>query len=164
MALLMGSTSSPADRLALVVAGLVGCYAPDVGDCTLACESESDCIDGQRCTIDGWCAASVLRCDTPVGPGVTVDAAVDAPIDAPAPVRLRVRVDGTGAVDVAGLGSCDDSECIWIVTAGTITVTARTIEDDKPFERWTTANCAGHGLTCVVQLVPDTTQVGAKFR
>jgi hypothetical protein len=131
-----------------------GCYAPDLLDCTVTCSGPDECAGDQVCNSAGFCAAEGATC-----PSATVDAPG-------AMITLRVQVDGTGKVVLAGVGECDDSECTWQVPMGTLRFDAQRIETDKPFERWTTPNCGGAQTllpTCTFTPTASTT-VGAKFK
>jgi len=142
--------------LALLAAG--GCYAPDLRDCTVTCSAADECADGQACNPQGFCTAEGVTCMAGGG---------SATVDAPSATRitLRVRVEGTGKVIVDGIGECADSECTWEVPAMVLRFTAQQLDADKPFERWTTANCgsAVPQPSCMVTAAAATT-VGAKFR
>lgn len=146
-------------RLALVVAlaGLAsaGCYAPDLRDCTVTCSAADECSGDQVCT-GGFCVADGATC---MGGGVTPDAPA-------AMIMLRVDIEGTGKVVIESIGECTDQRapCTWMVPAQQMRLDARQVESDKPFERWTTVNCApATQPTCTLAPTSSTT-VGAKFK
>ena len=138
-------------RIALVAALLAGCYDPELRDCTVDCSSADECADGQVCGSDGMCAAP--------------EAAGQCGGSAPSRVSLRVTVDGHGEVVVDDRGSCvaDEAPCMYSFVAGTtVTLHARTLDDEKPFEQWTGA-CAGQSATCSLAATAAM-NVGARFK
>lgn len=140
--------------LALTLLATGACYAPDLRDCTVTCSAADECAGDQVCNSAGLCATEGATCG---GGG----AAPDAPA---AMVMLRVEVDGTGRVVVDGVGSCDDGECTWMVPVRMLTFEARRIDNDSPFERWTTSNCAQSMQSSCSFTPTSATTVGAKFR
>jgi hypothetical protein len=143
-------------RIALVVALLAGCYDPELRDCTVECNSGDECADGQVCGTSGMCAAAEAADECAPGGG-----------SAPPRVSLRVSIDGPGEVVVEGQGTCttDDSHdpCMYSFAAGAlVTLHARAIDDEKPFEQWT-GMCAGQSATCTLAATPAMT-VGARFK
>jgi hypothetical protein len=46
--------------LGVALLGVVGCYSPDIRNCTVACTAETDCAGGQMCGSDHLCAAPVI--------------------------------------------------------------------------------------------------------
>lgn len=133
---------------------LAACYAPDVRDCTLACNATSDCVAGQICGEDRLCAAPAVA-----GTCLVPDA---GPRDAAPPTaatsELEVAIQGKGAVVVVGHGMCDwqapqDGYCAYPVPrAVDITLQAITA-DGYAFDHWTSA-CLGSTETCTV--APET--------
>ena len=168
----------------LAVAG-VGCYAPELRDCTVTCNAASDCASGQVCGTDHFCAAPDIagQCsslpsdaspggrDAGVADAKMVDAKPDAasPPDAATHAMLAIQIEGKGRVSIVGVGTCDEASpqngsCMFVVPRNlTITVTA-TAYPDWRFDRWTTAACAVVEInTC--SFTPKTdTPVGVKFR
>jgi hypothetical protein len=57
-----------------VVTAYLGCYSPDLRDCTVQCSASTDCTGGQVCRDDGWCAMPEIK-DCPKNGAATVDAA-----------------------------------------------------------------------------------------
>lgn len=140
--------------LALTLLAAGGCYAPDLRDCTVTCTAADECAGDQVCSSAGLCAADGVTC---TGGGATTDA--------PTPmVMLRVEVDGTGRVLIDGIGTCDDSQCTFMVPTRLLMFEAQRTDVDKQFERWTTTNCAQSTLTSCSFTPTSSTTVGAKFR
>lgn len=138
----------------LAVLAASGCYAPDLQDCTVTCSGSDECAGDQVCNSDGRCAGEGVSCQgaTPDAPNATI--------------TLRVQVDGTGKVVIAGVGECDNSVCTWQVPMAPIRVEAQETDDEKPFERWTTTTCGGAQAlqpSCMFTPTASTT-VGAKFK
>lgn len=133
----------------LPVLALAGCYAPDLADCTVACNAADDCAADQVCA-EGQCRAPAARCE-----------------GAPATVALQVEVAGPGQVVIGGVGTCasphaDADPCAWRIPVGTeLHLEARPFED-KELDKWTTAACAGQDASCTV-IASDAVFVGAKF-
>jgi len=136
----------------LAVLAATGCYAPDLQDCTVSCGGSDECAGDQVCNRDGRCAAEGVSCQ-----GATPDAPT-------AMITLRVQVGGTGKVVIAGVGECDDSECLWQVPMATLRLDAQETDDEKPFEGWTTMNCAPALQPSCTFTPTASTTVGAKFR
>jgi hypothetical protein len=153
------------------LATLAGCYAPALRDCTVTCESPSDCASGQVCGDDGLCAVPQRagRCSIPPD-AAPVDAAPprDAPPDAPPTVTLHVLVMGKGSVVVDGRGTCSSLDpqkgnCSYEVAAGAPQqVRAVMIDLTQLFAGWTSMTCAGQGAICTFVPTAPTT-VSAKF-
>jgi hypothetical protein len=144
-------------RALLTAALLAGCYAPDARDCTVTCAASSQCLQGQVCGTDGFCAApkAAGHCST---------------IDAAAPeVSLVITIEGSGRVTIETVGSCDGDTaphhtCMFAVASNTPRVLDAIAKDeDHPFQSWSQA-CAGSGMTCAMTPVSSPTQVGAKFQ
>ncbi len=135
---------------------LAGCYSPDARDCTVSCAASSQCLAGQVCGADGFCAAPKV-------------AGHCSPIDAaPAEVMLSITIEGSGSVTIETVGTCDDSAphhtCTFPVTAHTLRVLDAIAKDeDHPFASWSQA-CTGSAATCSLVPVTSPTQVGAKFQ
>ncbi len=141
-------------RAVLAVLTVGGCYSPEVRDCTVSCGAPTDCMGNQVCGAHGFCATEGVACSASM-----VDAGIDA---APETITLRVKVNGTGKIVVAGIGECDDSECMWQVPRAPVHLQAVQTDDDKPFERWV-MTCTGTTPTCTFTPTAATT-VEAKFR
>lgn len=130
----------------------ISCYAPELRDCTVTCGGADTCAGDQVCSA-GRCAAEGVSCS-----GAMVDAS--GPL-----IMLRVRVEGTGKVVLAGVGECDDSECTWQVPMGLLRLEAQETDNAKPFERWTTPNCGTSPQVPTCTFTPTAgTTVGAKFK
>ena len=158
------------------------CYAPELRDCTVKCETATDCAADQACTA-GYCVgSSEVDCSTVGattdagtstggGGGGTVQDAADAAIDAPPPDApthgtLTVRIEGKGSVLVAGVGLCGSSAqpCAFVVPlAATLTANAVGV-DDFEFDRWTTSVCpdAANSACSFTPLLAI--EISAKFR
>jgi len=157
---------------ALVVAG---CYAPELRDCTVTCDSPGDCASGQVCGSDGMCAApeSAGRCAR-VAPDAGLDglpprdAGLDSMPDATPTVRLTVQIMGKGSVVLGGATSCSSADpqrgmCVFAVPLGaTMTAQATQIQLDQIFAMWTSTVCAGQGARCTFTPVATTT-ISARF-
>ena len=141
-------------RLASVLAVLTGCYAPELTDCTVTCGAPDECAGAQVCNSAGLCAAEGVTC---------AGAAPDAPT---AMIALKVHVEGTGKVVVAGVGECnDDRDCTWQVPVAMVRLDALEVDSDSPFEKWTTTNCGSAPQVPTCTFSPNAaTTVGAKFR
>jgi hypothetical protein len=151
---------------------LAGCYAPSLRDCTVSCESASECASGQVCGADGLCAAPGVagRCARMPDAGVPPDVpAVDAaPPDIATTIVLRVQVMGKGSIIVDGHGTCSSRDpqrgnCMYdIAFDAPQRVRAVPIELDDLFTEWTSKTCEGEGPICTFTPVGDTS-VTAKF-
>lgn len=137
-----------------------GCYAPEIGDCSVSCTTDQECAGDQVCTAQGLCAGGASACE---GNSGTVDAGTT-----PRMIDLRVTVDGDGKVSVGGAGECVPgssgpmgNSCMMKVLPGPITLVA--VPNGKPFERWTSTICAGQDASCNVTLTVNA-NVGAKFK
>jgi hypothetical protein len=168
-------------RLAAVLLAPVACYQPRLPDCTVRCASSDDCAPGQTCDAQGYCAAPGLACPAgepdapPPGPPIDAPPPIDArppidalPIDAAPNVQLRVRISGSGAVDVEGAGRCDAAgpdhgDCRYSVTPGTPLELLAIPYSGSVFEEWTSAACATAGATCVFTPIAPMTEVRARF-
>jgi hypothetical protein len=132
---------------------LVGCYSPELRDCTVTCTAPDECADDQICAA-GLCRSPDTTCGA--GSGTSTP---------PPKVALRVDVNGEGMVVVDGIGTCASEEhdaCTWMISVGVqVRLDARSL-DDGEFERWTTENCANQDASCVLTAT-TATSVGAKF-
>ena len=172
------------------IAGLAGCYSPELPECVHACATPNDCSPSQTCGSDRLCASPEVaghcdQLDQPDGPTAHVDARddddddgggrPDARVDArPHPdaedvAILRIDVEGRGKVKIGPPigGDCHSSDgsgavCSHPVAAGTdITLTA---EDGHGWEFVSFAGCSpATAPTCVVTVGPGTTTVTATF-
>ena len=172
--------------LALVVT-LAACYRPDARDCTVSCAGADDCVDGQVCGADGWCAAPGVAgsCGDEPGDDAAVpshdapesreDAAPDAevpdaaPPDAPG-AELRVVVSGRGKVVIEPLGvECEGmtgipGDCTFPASPGLeVTLLPVDTHPQDTFAGWTTANCQDSPGACVLDVGAPVTLVGASF-
>jgi hypothetical protein len=141
-----------------------------VPECTLACTVDTDCINGQACTGDGYCAAS----------SATQCSQQQAPLDATSPetdgagsgsgsgsgsgtttVTVHVTVDGNGTV-TASTGTACTTDCMFQVDKGVaMTFTATPSSTHQQFDSWSGA-CAAQPALCHVTPNAAIT-VGAKF-
>ena len=100
----------------MVASYLVGCYHPELRDCTVQCNGSADCTGGQICRDDGWCAMPGLdKCPEHQDPGDTVDSAVATTNDAPSQPDLCALgcsmgscVDGVCVIDCSAAGACQN--------------------------------------------------------
>jgi hypothetical protein len=175
---------------AVAAIAAIGCYAPDLRDCTVTCVADADCAPSQVCGSDGMCASPSLagRCPgpssttvdaagaidapAPVDATIVTDAAVDAatPVDAPMPaqVMLRIQIVGRGRVDVGGTSlSCSDASpnntCTFTVVAGVPRTLLAAPDQGSQFDRWM-LGCTGMASTCTLTPVAPLTSVQAKFK
>ncbi len=145
----------------------IACYSPDVRDCTVACESATDCAPSQVCGSDGFCASADVAGSCAAIAQAT-DAGIDAPPDATAPiptVTLRIRIDGRGTVRVPTVGDCDagsgSAECFFDVVKTTPITLSAVPKNTWRFDRWEDA-CKAQPSTCVLAPTVDVS-VRAKF-
>jgi hypothetical protein len=140
--------------LALV---LGACYAPEVHDCVLACAADNDCVQGQVCTADHWCAAPALA-------GGCVELSRDAGVDAPGPgtIDLHIQIDGPGTVTITGGNTCDSTACTFPIAKNVPAVLTAAPKGSHPFDRWTSTICTGQPAVCTFTPTADST-VAAKF-
>ena len=175
-------------RAALVaVVALAGCYQPEVRDCTIACSFATDCVDGQQCGSDGWCAAPDVagscdeRRDAPdamradAEPPIEIDASVPDAADPDGMpdvvVKLKLIVEGRGKVTVSPLG-----EDCYGVNNGSMTCEYMlgfgSTQHMVPLEEgggsqwvgWTTSNCSAQVGECTLMFTAAETLVVAKFQ
>jgi hypothetical protein len=143
---------------ALLCLALAGCYAPEARDCTLSCSAAKDCVNGQVCGADHFCAAPGVagHCSmTDAGP---------PPIDAPTEhdITLTISIMGNGAVAVDGFAACTMDMCMVKLPIGVArTLTAQQTKPDKQFQMWMDG-CSGAMPTCTVTPTADL-HVGARF-
>ena len=156
----------------------VGCYSPELRDCTLTCAAASDCADGQVCGSDHFCAAPGIAGSCSSLPGDagsgnrdagTGGAKIDARPDAPTHAVLAISIEGKGRVIVQGIGTCDEAgpqngHCAFLVPVDIpLTAQAQAYLGQR-FEKWTTAVCAATSTsTCTFTPMVATT-LGVKFR
>ena len=156
-------------RIALALA-VTACYAPDIRDCTLACAADTDCVTGQVCTADHWCAAPALSS----GCGeLARDAGADSSRDArPADARpdaevdiisLHIHIDGQGFVVVTAGPTCDASDCTFAIPKGVPAILTAMPHGNHPFERWTSPVCMDAPTACAFTPTTNVT-VSAKFK
>ena len=166
--------------IATAVAGIAGCYSPDLPECVHACATPNDCSPGQTCGSDRLCASPEIaghcdQLDQPDGPAPRPDARDgDHPDARPAPDAedvsiLRIDIEGRGKVKLGPPlgGDChsDDASgavCARPVASGTdITLT---IEDGHGWSFVSFTGCSpATAPTCVVTVGPGTTTVTATF-
>jgi len=137
---------------ALVVSA---CYEPELDECVRACDGRDDCMAGQVCGSDGWCASpdNAGRCA--------------AMLDH---TRLRLLVEGVGTLavsplDVACAGAPrGEGDCTVSAAVGTeVTIVPLASRTRWRFDAWTTDACADAESTCTVVVQPPETLVGARF-
>ena len=177
--------------LAAAVALAAGCYDPALRDCTVTCAGAGDCASGQVCGADHFCAAPSVagtcgkpdaragedapRADAPlIDASTEPDARYDAMphIDAPPPdapgALLHIVITGKGKViDTTGTISCmaPPGDCVFGAEPGqSVTLTAVAQTQQHPFDKWTSANCAGQGASCTLTIVAPVTEVDATFK
>ncbi len=140
---------------------LVGCYSPELADCTVTCSSDGDCGDGQSCGEQGLCSAGATC--TPAGSDAAVTA--DSP-DATPQTMLRVKITDQGVVNIPDQTQCtmELSECSYTVDRGVeIQLTAEPL-NDRIFEKWEEA-CTGQLTpTCTITPTGPELKVTAKFK
>jgi len=143
------------------------CYSPSVRDCTVRCERVHDCVSGQVCSDDRFCAAPGVSCGADAAP--MRDAAVDAPlrldapipIDAPDTVALSLQIMGAGTIALDGGGSCDTS-CTLPARIGAVATLYAIPKPKQTFGGWTAGPCVGQPPTCkFVPIAPVT--IAARF-
>ncbi|MCW5803984.1 MAG: hypothetical protein KIT31_16540 [Deltaproteobacteria bacterium] len=138
----------------------------------MTCASTADCAGDQVCGSDALCAAPEVagRCgelpgvvDAGVGPGRPD--APPLPPDAALPMAvLRVELAGRGRVEIAGLATCLDSPCVYVVLAGQALELRAIAEGDHRFEKWEQGPCDGQGATCNAIAVAPMIKVKARFK
>lgn len=160
----------------------VGCYSPELRDCTVSCSTNADCASDLVCGGDHLCAAPEIagRCamQTDGGGSGRHDAGVDprpdgkpdaAPPDAATHVTLDIKIDGEGRLSLVGIGTCDKAppqkgECTFVVPIGQLVTSTATAYPDSRFDKWTTAACASVPInTCSFTATTDT-PLGVKFK
>jgi hypothetical protein len=147
----------------LLLVSCAACYAPDVPECTLACTADTDCVNGQSCTSDGFCAAPSTQCGVRQLPNDAAEPAADAghTPDGDAPVSVHVTVDGNGTVK-ASTGATCTNDCTFEVDQGMPMTFTATPGSHQMFQMWSGA-CAAQPALCHV--TPDAAiSVGAKFK
>ncbi len=142
------------------------CYSPDLPSCTVTCESDADCGDGQRCSRH-VCSRENVRCD---GDPSGTDAAVvveDSPLEPDAPsapqTMLRIKIMEMGLVHIPGEADCDEMDCSYSVDRDVpLTLEAEPL-DNRFFEKWEDA-CSGLLPSCTVTPSGFETRVTARFK
>jgi hypothetical protein len=154
-----------------VLAACAACYGPESPECVLACTSDTDCVSGQACTSDGFCAPSgTTQCvqhQAPVDAAMVTADARDMP-DAGSgsgsgttTVSVHVTVDGNGTV-TASTGTACTGDCTFAVAKDVpMTFTATPNSPHQHFDNWSGA-CAAQPALCHVTPTTAIT-VGAKF-
>jgi len=153
--------------LCLVIAG---CYSPAERDCTVTCTAAKDCIGGQVCGADHYCAAPSIagHCSATDAATTPRDAMHDSDEDtdaaSPIYVTLTVNIGGAGKVSVQGIATCSMPMCMFQVPAGQpLTLSEMQTQSDKMFQMWQ-GDCASAGSQPTCALTPTTAvKVGAKF-
>src|SRR2546421_11344635 len=146
------------ERIVLAFAVLAaGCYDPAPRDCTVSCQAAGDCVAGQVCGTDGFCAAPEIA-------GTCKSRGADAgrPPDA-AGASLHVMVAGPGRItDTSGAIQCA-MDCSFTVAPGRAITLNAVPNEDKQLDHWTTANCAGQDTSCTITVDAPVVTVGVKF-
>ena len=165
-----------------IAGALASCYSPDVPDCVVACAGPGDCVAGQVCGTDGFCASEAIagRCETALAPDARATSGADArdvtpppidaapPIDAPA-ATVRIVITGRGRVDLRG--SLDEeckamtslgATCEYPAPVGMVVELRPHEEHDWEFAAWDHPAC-NEVWTCLFLVGPGTTTVGASF-
>ncbi len=90
----------------VVVACVAGCYSPQFHDCTTQCSHSSDCVNGQVCGEDGWCAEPSIagHCEQRVAANDAARSDGSRGSDAPPDADLCAAA-GTN-------GTCDQGTCV----------------------------------------------------
>jgi hypothetical protein len=152
---------------AAVLLAIVGCYAPDAPDCTLACSAGTDCISGQACTTDHMCAAtSVTTCG--------VQATIDGSLGSDAgngsgngsgdgsgsdgsgghmDLTLTIHIDKDGSVRTSNNDVCTSPTnqpvaCTYQVQAGAALTLTAIPNIAKQFDKWDPGACNGQTAMC----------------
>ena len=154
-----------------LLAALPACYTPDLRDCTVTCASSADCVGGQVCGGDHYCAApdvagTCAHLGGDAGLAVADDAqttsdAARPPDGPPKYVMLHFHVDGHGEL-AAGTFTCA-ADCVDHVLTGVPLDVVATATEDQMFVQWTAGPCNGSkNPTCTVTPTMDM-MVAAKF-
>lgn len=152
--------------VAVVVASsfAIACYSPETPDCVLACTADSDCISGQTCTTDHFCAASgITTCGamarTDGGNNATMDADTGSGSDTK--VMLMIHVDKGGGVKLSDNQLCDTgintmtTDCNLMVKAGQPVTLSAYIHLGFKFDKWDGMACPNQNVSnqdCTVTL------------
>jgi hypothetical protein len=140
------------------------CYSPDVRDCTVHCEREHDCVSGQVCGGDHFCASPGVSCSADAAPpmrdaAIPIDTAI--PIDAQPSVAITLQIMGAGTVALDGVGSCD-ATCTLSAPFGALATLYAIPKAKQTFGGWTAGPCIGQPATCkFVPILPVT--IAARF-
>jgi hypothetical protein len=93
----------------------LGCYAPELHDCTVECTRAADCASGQMCGSDGWCARpeAAGRCARlSSGDGGIVPPGDSAGSDAPTDAGIDADPDSGACTAACTKGICDHGVCV----------------------------------------------------
>jgi hypothetical protein len=156
-------------RLA-ALAALVGCYSPELRDCTVTCAAATDCAADQVCDPDGYCTAptSAGQCARIAAIDAGTDARPGDANDAPATATLDVTITGDGSVTITGIGACDsllnNGDCTFTATANTVLSITAVPHLDSRFDKWEGETCKDQSETCSTIARPPITVLRAKFR
>lgn len=170
-----------ATGLALSALALAACYSPDLRDCTIMCNSESDCVADQVCGSDHFCAAPDLagqcsplppdggRRDAGFSDASLPDARPDAPRDALIDAVLSISIAGKGQVSMLAVGSCSTDEpqhgsCTFTVPKNALVTAQATASPGWRFERWTSPPCSNTPIAFCTFVAHDGTTVAVKFK
>ena len=165
--------------LAIALAG-ASCYSPELRDCTVSCEAQSDCAHGQVCGADQFCAAPEIagRCSSlPSDSGGddrdagAVDGKVDARPERAGPdlamVPMHLKIDGDGRVTVSGQLTCEkqgsqNGDCMYQVPLGLAITLGAQPYNGQQFDALERCTCNAQGATCT--FVPTgATDLHARF-
>jgi hypothetical protein len=160
---------------AVAVAITTGCYAPELRDCAVSCETSAECAPEQVCGSDRMCASPALagRCARALDANdaavdAPIDAGADAPIDAPPPRWIRIEINGHGTVGFAGVGTCHTSApmhiCMFVVPAGVVAQLDAVPDPEYRFDKWEAGPCIGQGAACAFLPAMVQTEIKAKFK
>jgi hypothetical protein len=168
---------------ALLVTSATGCYDPQLRDCTLTCNTQSDCAGDQVCGSDHFCAAPDIAgtCsslpgdagskhrDAGVDTPKMADARPDAAPDAATHAELTVSIEAKGRVTMIGIGTCDEAppqngQCTFTVLLGSLVTASAQGYPDWRFDRWTTSACASTPIATCTFVFNAATPLGVKFK
>ena len=121
-----------------------------------------DNVDGSPSAIDA--AVDSARDATTVD-ATSVDA---APIDAPEQRYVRIQINMSGAVNLAGGGSCHHTApmntCVFAVPTGAVVQLQAIPDPEYRFDKWESGPCVSQGATCAFLPTLALTEVNVKFR
>lgn len=104
--------------LLLAVVLVAACYAPELRECSVVCDTSARCAPGQVCGKDGWCATEAMagRCATQMHPDADSPFADASPDDAGFDANTPPPRDAPVVmVDAPPASTCNATAC---ATAG----------------------------------------------